>query len=1266
MKNLKQFIGLYPVSKTLRFKLVPIGKTAENIEKNGMLDRDAQKAADYPAVKALIDDCHKYFLNEALRPCQETCFDWLPLKKAIETYQKDKTEENKKSLETLQNSMRKDICKRWKSFDKDKFKELDAATPSKLLKDEEWLNKVFNETLSEKNERTSFLSFASYFKGFQENRHNIYTSDAISTSVAFRIVHDNFPKFLADIEVYNAIKELCPEVLVDAEKELRAFLDGVALDDVFKVEFYNSVLNQSGISYFNQIIGGVTTGEGEQKLRGINEFVNLYRQQHPELRTKKKGLTMIPLFKQILSDRETLSFIPQTIENDNELVDAIKQFHKQLSCTDVDGEQINVVEQICALLDAVCSYDAAHIYVNGKSVTNISQKIFKNWGYINEHLRARAITTFGPETKSKATKKKIDAYLKQEAYSFEELSCAGVDIKDFYSDNAKLSKVISDMFYLFDTNIIPNGTLKSDAQRTEIIKNLLDAYMELLHKAETLVVAETLDLDKGFYNRFFVYYEILRSIVPLYTKVRNYLTQKPYEEKKFKLNFDTPTLANGWDKNKEKENKTILLFKDGKSYLAISAHAEKIDWDKLSTSADGEYSKMIYKLLPGPNKMLPKVFFSTKGVDEYKPSLHIIEGYKKGIFKKGDKFDKHFLHELIDFYKVSIAHHPDWSKFGFVFSPTETYDDISAFYNEIANQGYKITFTNIAVDTINRLVDEGKIYLFQIYNKDYAEGAHGKKNLHTLYWENLFSTENLKSLTLKLNGEAELFYRKESIAKPVVHKVGEKLLNKRDKSGMPIPDVIYQELYRFYNGRLEETALSKEAKAYQNNVVVKNVTHEIVKDFRYTKPHFQFHVPFTINFQAQGSERVNNLVNDYLKDNPDVNIIGLDRGERHLIYLTLINQKGEIIKQKTFNTINSMNYQAKLAQREKEREEARRSWQSVGNIKELKEGFLSAVIHEIATMMVEYNAIVVMEDLNFGFKRGRFKVERQVYQKFEKMLIDKLNYLASKSANADEDGGILRGYQLTEKFVSFQKMGKQSGFLFYIPAAYTSKIDPVSGFVNIFNLNDITNTISRKAFFEKFDSIKFISEQEGFAFTFDYDNFKTFQTDYKKRWTISSFGKRIVMHTDNGHKHMADYYPTQALTDAFSKANITLSPGKELKGDIKAMEASKENATFFNELFYAFKATLQMRNSNAETEEDYILSPVMVDGKHFNSADEANKGCKGRSEDGYWVSTLPIDADANGAYHIALKGLYMLSHPSEKIEHEKWFKFAQTKPFKKK
>ena len=52
---------------------------------------------------------------------------------------------------------------------------------------------------------------------------------------------------------------------------------------------------------------------------------------------------------------------------------------------------------------------------------------------------------------------------------------------------------------------------------------------------------------------------------------------------------------------------------------------------------------------------------------------------------------------------------------------------------------------------------------------------------------------------------------------------------------------------------------------------------------------------------------------------------------------------------------------------------------------------MSHIIHRIATLILEYNAIVILEDLNFGFKRGRFKVEKQVYQKFEKTLIDMLN-----------------------------------------------------------------------------------------------------------------------------------------------------------------------------------------------------------------------------------------------------------------------------------
>ena len=42
--NYSEFTGLYPLSKTLRFELKPIGKTKENIEKNGILERDNERA----------------------------------------------------------------------------------------------------------------------------------------------------------------------------------------------------------------------------------------------------------------------------------------------------------------------------------------------------------------------------------------------------------------------------------------------------------------------------------------------------------------------------------------------------------------------------------------------------------------------------------------------------------------------------------------------------------------------------------------------------------------------------------------------------------------------------------------------------------------------------------------------------------------------------------------------------------------------------------------------------------------------------------------------------------------------------------------------------------------------------------------------------------------------------------------------------------------------------------------------------------------------
>ncbi len=64
--SLSNFKNLYPLSKTLRFELKPVGKTLEHIEKNGILKQDDDRAESYKKVKKIIDEYHKKFIDDSL------------------------------------------------------------------------------------------------------------------------------------------------------------------------------------------------------------------------------------------------------------------------------------------------------------------------------------------------------------------------------------------------------------------------------------------------------------------------------------------------------------------------------------------------------------------------------------------------------------------------------------------------------------------------------------------------------------------------------------------------------------------------------------------------------------------------------------------------------------------------------------------------------------------------------------------------------------------------------------------------------------------------------------------------------------------------------------------------------------------------------------------------------------------------------------------------------------------------------------------------
>jgi CRISPR-associated protein Cpf1 len=229
-------------------------------------------------------------------------------------------------------------------------------------------------------------------------------------------------------------------------------------------------------------------------------------------------------------------------------------------------------------------------------------------------------------------------------------------------------------------------------------------------------------------------------------------------------------------------------------------------------------------------------------------------------------------------------------------------------------------------------------------------------------------------------------------------------------------------------------------------------------------------------------------------------------------------------------------------------------------------------------------------------------------------------------------------------------MGKQSGFLFYIPAAYTSKIDPTTGFANLFNMTELTSAEKKKDFLSHFEDITYDKKKDRFLFSFDYKNFKCFQTDCIKKWTVYAQGKRIVF--DKESKSAKEISPVEIIKTALVKQNIALTDQLDVLSAINSVEASPKSASFFGDICYAFEKTLQMRNSIPNTDEDYLVSPVMNKNGEFYDSRSCNE-------------TLPKNADANGAYHIALKGLYLIKNVFDaggkdlKIPHEKWFEFVQ-------
>lgn len=840
-------------------------------------------------------------------------------------------------------------------------------------------------------------------------------------------------------------------------------------------------------------------------------------------------------------------------------------------------------------------------------------------------------------------------------------------------NNKKLLSHIQDLYQ--SVQQIPDSEEKFNPEETKKIQDFLQMLIHLFHLIKPINLEkdkksiEDIDKDPIFYNEFESLYKSLKEIIPLYNKTRNHIAKNKNHLNKIKTNFEHSNLLGGWDLNKEKDYLSVILRKKEQDewlyYLGVmnkekqganktfDYHLKEEDSEKEKTKknllkkkimaqeTEEHFEKMNYKQISSAKKDIQNLMIingevcrKTTNLDELKkehlPS-EIWDIKKSASYKKGDNFKKNDLSKFIKFYQDIAKKYWKEKEFDLHFKQAKNYEDFKEFTDHIDAQGYKLSFVDkIKTDYIKEKIKNKELFLFQIYNKDFSQNKRNKKakdNLHTSYFKLLFDAENLKDTVLKLNGQAEMFYRKAFTKDPVIHSKNKPIAHKRDKNK---------------KSRFE---------------------YDIIKDKRFTQDKFFFHVPISLNFKNGNTKSFNKEVLSFLKEhNKNINIIGLDRGERHLAYYTVINQNREILKQNSFNIITntykdknnktrtvSTDYHKLLETREQSRDKARKTWTKIENIKNLKSGYLSHLVHQLSELMIKHNAIIVFEDLNWGFKKGRMKFEKQVYQKLEKALIDKLNYLVFKERKTLEAGGYLRAYQLTAPVESFQKMGKQTGFIFYVSAPYTSKVCPLTGFANLIYPR-YENVRKSKDFFSKFDKIYFES-QKGY-FVFKYQNGKVNpnkKSESNKTWTVCSHGRERYKYKSKKRKH-EKVNITEELKKLFKEYKINYEGGQDLKTAI----CSQDEKKFWHKLTDGFKLTLQLRHTNPSAEEDkdkdFILSPVPDKNGRFFDSREA------RAEE-------PKNADANGAYHIALKGLLLLKKNNEgknlKITNKEWFNFIQ-------
>ncbi len=1210
-----EFTSLYSLTKTLRFELKPVEGTKslkEVIEQDKKIDKYYNEE-----MKPMFDKLHEKFINESLHEVnlpieyiEKLYHFFLELRSLNKDKKKNldkilKIEGEKGEMVLLQKKLRVSVVDCFDQFAKkwqeDFLKEISFKKNNhEFLKEESVLDLLMALFPEKESIIKEFKGFFTYFSGFNQNRENYYSSDAKATSIANRIVNENLYRFFDNCFKYR-------EFLANNA----VFLD---FGSIFELSFFNKCLSQKNIENYNNVIGE------------LNKSVNLYSQKNPGI--FKTTLKFKELYKQIGCGKKKLEIFEIVKGKEWDLLSSL--FENQLGKS---GEFLlekgqKFYENFFKNIDR---FDLNKIYFNKSSLNTISDLWFANWHKLSDVLRESGILKKDKNYKlngESSIPREISLFELKEALlnqtEVESIFKEGVVYEGetvgryrlLFKSNAwdtmisiwkfeieRNIDIIKKLYLQFGEKKQKSFDIKND---TKFVKEVCDAFLGFERMVKYHKVIDTNETDDLFYDFIDQYFE--RSVLlKYYNAFRNYLTKKPYSKEKIKLNFGSGHLLSGW--SRDFGTYSALIFKKDSEYFFGIVNGTKFSEEELKSlygnvEEEKQAERLVYWVQKIDNKNPPRWFIRSKKTN-FAPLVRegvldpssIIDIYDKKLYSKSDnKLEyRRYLPKLLDYFKEGFLKHPDFINFrdNFIWNNSNDYDSVVEFYEHTANMCYKIDWEKINFDGLLELSKNNRIFLFKIHNKDFSKYSTGQKNLHSLLFLELLKKENV--LSLKLLGNGEIFFREKSIDK---------------------------------------------------NLKINKKSHKVFVNNRFTEDRVFLHFPVEIK-----SKNKPKRINELISNSNNVNILGIDRGEKHLLYYSLVDSNGKLLKQGSFNKIKCgdkiVDYHDLLSKRAEAMKDARVDWATIGSIKELKEGYLSQVVHEIYKLVLDNNAIIVLEDLNSEFKAKRTaKVEKSVYKKFELALARKLNHLILKDKKTLDEGGVLNAYQLTPPInagdVSKFEKAKQWGIMFYVRANYTSTTDPLTGWrKTIYISNSDSIDVAKKKWKDSKINISFDSDKNCFVFSYD-------------KWSLFSYEGLERLYWNRDEKNLEGKMGVMKRYNLFEEFNKLFA---EVEGNINDFIFKSDKFSWKSFIFF-WNLLNQIRNSDKNRvgdDSDFIQSPVWSE-KHkmfFDSRKIQNEN-------------LPKNGDANGAYNIARKGLMLLDRINEKpekpdlfISDVQWDGFAQ-------